>query len=829
MTLTYNVLYVANERKRKMSRILFDMDREWKFHLGDITEQEINSHATSYTRCKAGAVVGPGGKHWNDREWRTVDLPHDYFSESDMRAENLISHGYRTRDNAWYRKSFILDPSLEGKQLLICFEGTAVNAEFYFNGSLMARSFSAYTETVFDISERAYFDGRTNILAVHINGFETEGWWYEGAGIYRHVRLYAKDSLHIAHNGIFGKPVLKKGSKNSWNVEIETMLENSAYSPASATVRATILDGETVVAEGTSAEALCDYASKIAVKQKLSVSRPKRWDVDSPNLYTLKIEVIRDGEVIDTESTRIGFRTFRVDAEKGFFLNDRPLKMNGVCNHHDLGSLGAAVNAAALRRQLGLMKEMGVNAIRTSHNPPSPELLDLCDEMGLMVMDEFFDEWYIPKISNGYAKYYREHAKQDVTDVVRRDRNHPSVVLWSIGNEMYEQTDKEGWRAAKMLTDAAHAADPTRPVTAGFCVFWSCFDNHLVNFVDVVGFNYQPHRYEQIHREHPDMILLGTETASCVSTRGVYHLPAEVSIPVPEAEDLTVSAYELSAPVWAYYPEREFAAQDDMPYMVGEFVWTGMDYLGEPTPYYNKWPSRSSYFGIVDLAGLPKNRFYGYQAHWTNKEVLHVFPHWNWEGREGERIPVHVYTNYPTVELFVNGVSLGRKHPAQSGSVSADKDGREIPRYRLVWEDVVYQPGEVKAVGFDENGNKRKETVIRTAGAPHHLVLTADRPRIAADGDDLVYITAAVVDAQGVVCPHADHRITFTTRGAGELLTTDSGDQRETESFARPDKKALTGYTVACIRSLRDVCGSLTVAAAAEGLAPGSVTVEVER
>jgi beta-galactosidase len=394
---------------------------------------------------------------------------------------------------------------------------------------------------------------------------------------------------------------------------------------------------------------------------------------------------------------------------------------------------------------------------------------------------------------------------------------------------MYEQTDKEGWRAAKMLTDAAHAADPTRPVTAGFCVFWSCFDNHLVNFVDVVGFNYQPHRYEKIHREHPDMILLGTETASCVSTRGVYHLPAEVSIPVPEAEDLTVSAYELAAPVWAYYPEREFAAQDDMPYMVGEFVWTGMDYLGEPTPYYNKWPSRSSYFGIVDLAGLPKNRFYGYQAHWTNKEVLHVFPHWNWEGREGERIPVHVYTNYPTVELFVNGVSLGKKHLAQSGSVSTDKDGREIPRYRLVWEDVVYQPGEVKAVGYDEDGNPRKETVVRTAGAPHHLVLTADRPRIAADGDDLVYITAAVVDAQGIVCPRADHRITFTTRGAGELLTTDSGDQRETESFARPDKKALAGYTVACIRSLQGICGSLTVTATAEGLAPGSVTVEVER
>ena len=371
-----------------MSRILFDMDREWKFHLGDIATTEANSHSTSYSRCKAGAVIGPGGKHWNDREWRIVDLPHDYFSESDMREENLISHGYRTRDNAWYRKSFTLDPSLEGKQLLLCFEGTAVNAEFYFNGSLMARSFSAYTETVFDISERAYFDGRTNILAVHINGFETEGWWYEGAGIYRHVKLYVKDKLHIAHNGIFAKPVLKGGTKNSWNIELETTLFNGGYDDDSATLRATLYDGETPVSTKTSNEMLVESYTEKASDMRLSVSRPVRWDIDNPKLYDLRVEVIKSGEVIDSDSVRIGFRTFYADSEKGFFLNGKPLKIKGTCNHQDHAGVGVAVPDALQYYRIKRLKEMGSNAYRCAHNLPAKEVLDACDELGLIVMDE---------------------------------------------------------------------------------------------------------------------------------------------------------------------------------------------------------------------------------------------------------------------------------------------------------------------------------------------------------------------------------------------------------------------------------------------------------
>ncbi|MBQ8400551.1 MAG: DUF4982 domain-containing protein, partial [Clostridia bacterium] len=440
---------------------------------------------------------------------------------------------------------------------------------------------------------------------------------------------------------------------------------------------------------------------------------------------------------------------------------------------------------------------------------------------------EFFDEWYIPKVTSGYAKYYSEHAAQDVIDVIRRDRNHPSVVMWSIGNEINEQNDREGWRAAMMLTETVHRTDPTRPTTAGFDRGWACFDNHLASFVDVVGLNYKPHLYAEVHRRHPDMVLVGTETASCVSTRGVYSFPAVMNIPVRLEEDLTVSAYDMAAPGWAYYAEREFAAQDDYPFMAGEFVWTGMDYLGEPTPYYNKWPSRSSYFGVVDLAGLPKNRFYGYKAHWTDAEVLHIFPHWNWEGKEGQVVPVHVYTSYPMVELFVNGVSQGRRVFTRTGNIADSAPGMDIPRYRLMWNDVVYQPGTVKAVAYDASGNIAAEAVVQTAGKPDHLVLTADRDVIAADGDDLVYITAAVVDAEGVVCPLADNRITFAVEGAGELLTTDSGDQRETESFARPDKKALAGYTVACVRSLRDVSGKLTVSASADGLHGAAAAVVV--
>ncbi len=773
---------------------------------------------------------------YDDTDWETVRVPHDWAISAEFDMYNDSSHSPIVQDGieipvqhsgrtgglpiiglGVYRLALDIPAEACGQKLFLEFDGVMWDSDVYVNGKHAFFNHFGYKSFCVDITDLAEC-GKTNNVAVAARVYHDCSRWYPGAGIYRNVYLVQKAPVHIAYDGIWMRQVeIADGSS--------TFLLTLEYTgPETVSFHADILDpdGKTVVQvdHGTYLGELSDI---------FEIPDVRLWDLDTPNLYTANISLLDEtGTVQDTASVRFGVRKIKFTADGGFYLNDRPVKMNGVCNHHDLGSLGAAFNTAALRRQLRIMREMGVNAIRTSHNPPARELLDLCDEMGFLVMDEFFDEWYIPKISSGYSKYYREHAAQDAVDIIRRDRNHPSVVMWSIGNEINEQHDKEGWRAAMMLTETVHRTDPTRPTTAGFDRGWDCFTNHLANFVDVVGLNYKPHMYADVHKKHPDMVLIGTETASCVSTRGVYDLPAEVNVPPRLLKNLTVSAYEMAAPGWAYYAEREWAAQDDCPYVAGEFIWTGMDYLGEPTPYYHQWPSRSAYFGAVDLAGLPKNRFYGYKARWTNDDVLHIFPHWNWEGMEGQKVPVHVYTSFPMVELFVNDISYGKRTFTRTGSVPEEKSGVEIPRYRLMWDDVVYQPGTVKAVAYDDAGNAAAEAVVRTAGKPDHLVLTADRDTIAADGDDLVYITAAIADADGVVCPLADNRITFAADGAGELLTTDSGDQRENESFARPDKKALAGYTVACVRSLRDVSGKLTVSASAEGLCGASVIVEVK-
>lgn len=773
---------------------------------------------------------------YNDTDWDTVRVPHDWAITGVFDEHNDCSYSAIAQDGITrpiehsgrtgalpivglgvYRLALDIPAEAKDEKLFLEFDGVMWDSDVYVNGKHAFFNHFGYKSFSVDITDFVAC-GKTNHIAVAARVYEDCSRWYPGAGIYRNVYLVQKSPIHIDYNGVWLRQLeIAEGSATF-------LLQLDYTGPETVMFRADIVDpsGATVaqVQHGTYLGELSDI---------FRIPNVQLWDIDTPNLYTAKIELLDEaGNVQDNVSVKFGARKIKFTPDGGFFLNDRQQKMNGVCNHHDLGSLGAAVNVAALRRQLRLMKEMGVNAIRTSHNPPSPELLELCDELGFLVMDEFFDEWYIPKVTSGYAKYYREHAAGDVVDVIRRDRNHPSVVLWSIGNEINEQGDKEGWRAAKMLSETAHHTDPTRPVTAGFDRGWACFDNHLANFVDVVGLNYKPHMYAEAHRKHPDMVLVGTETASCVSTRGVYSFPAEINIPVRLEDDLSVSAYDMAAPGWAYYAEREFAAQDDYPYVAGEFVWTGMDYLGEPTPYYNRWPSRSSYFGVVDLAGLPKNRFYGYKAHWTNDDVLHIFPHWNWAGKEGQVVPVHVYSSYPMVELFVNGISQGKRTFTRTGNIADSKPGTDMPRYRLMWNDVVYQPGEVKAIAYDETGSAAAEAIARTADTADHIVLTADRTCIHADGDDLVYITAAIVDKNGVVCPYADDRITFAVEGAGELLTTDSGDQRETESFARPDKKALAGYTVACIRSILDKTGTMTITATAEGLVGGKITVEVK-
>ena len=766
-----------------MGRILIDMDREWKFHLGDISVEAVNSHSTSYARCKAGAVVGPGGKTWSDRDWRTVDLPHDYFSESDMRAENLLSHGYRTRNNAWYRKSFVLDPSLEGKELLLVFEGTAVNAEFYFNGSLMARSFSAYTETVFDITDRAYFDGRTNTLAVYINGFETEGWWYEGAGIYRHVRLYAKEKLHIAHNGIFGKPVLKKGTKNSWNVEVETTLENSNYTPSSASVRAVLLDGESVVAESVSAETVCDYAAKTVVNQKLSVSRPERWDIDNPKLYKLKIEVIRDGEVIDSESTRIGFRTFYVDAQKGFFLNGRPLKIKGTCNHQDHAGVGVAVPDSVQYYRIQRLKDMGTNAYRCSHNLPTKAVLDACDELGMIVMDE----------NRRFES--RDEVLEYLDIMVRRDRNHPSVIFWSLFNEEPLQNTEEGAKIYRRMRAIVEHLDDSRLITGA--INGNMEGTGLE--MDVTGINYYIRNIEAMHAKHPTQPMIGAENNSAITTRGCYISDREGAQVLANYDEEVVPWGQRIRETW------DFTRKHD--YFAGIFIWTGFDYRGEPTPF--TWPSVSSQFGIMDTCGFPKDSFYFNKACFTDKPMVHLLPHWNW--KKGDTVRVMAVSNCDEVELFLNGKSLGRKP-------------NDICTNNPEWQ-LEFVAGRISAKAY-RNGKCVAKTEQRTAGKPYALRVQTNTLDVKNDGQDTVVVNVAVVDKKGVVVPYADDLVKFEVIGDGFVRGVGNGDPNSHESDILPERHAYCGLCQALVSSKLGA-KDIALRVYAEGLVESNITLNV--
>lgn len=747
---------------------------------------------------------------FDDGDWEAVRVPHDWaikeaFEEfCDTAIESVKADGilkpifYTGRTGALpsigtgvYRKWIDIEEADKDRRIFLECDGIMWHSEIYVNGILCGQNHFGYKSFAVDITDALVFGGR-NLLCV-VATVDTEcSRWYTGGGIFRNIRIVKKPMLHIPYCGV-------------WACQL------------SATKNLAIYELSVDVDGGFKAEILSPKGERL---QKIEtgensvifeIENPELWDITNPVLYTAKITIASG----DSETVRFGPRS-SVFTKDGYFLNGRRLKLNGVCMHHDLGSIGAAVNVSALRRQLEIMKNMGVNAYRTSHNPPAPELLELCDEMGIVVMDEFFDEWKDPKISNGYAKYFDEHAVSDLQEVIKRDRNHPCVILWSTGNEIGEQYQEEGWRVTKMLTEAVHRTDPTRPVTAGLSALAEALNYHQPFYLDVVSFNYHPHMYKALHEKFPEFCLLGSETASCVSTRGVYHLPAVVDNPVKECDDLACSAYELSAPIWGYYAEHEFAAQRDCPYVAGEFVWTGFDYLGEPTPYYTQWPSRSSYFGIVDMAGLPKNRYYGYMAAWTDKPVLHIFPHWNWEGYEGQNVPVHVYTNYPCAELFINGVSQGKRYL---------DDTDEIRRFRLIWDDTIYQPGEVLAVAYDKDGNEATRSVVKTADKPYGVRLEAERKEILADGDALSYVVATIVDKDGNECPTADNRLFFDVAGEGELLTTDAGDQRETESFSRADKKALAGKLVACVRATVNV-GMITVKCSGENLKEDIITIK---
>lgn len=773
-------------------------------------------------RFNKGESTGAEQPGFNDSAWRTLTLPHDWAIEGPFdKSINAHEGGLPYFGIGWYRKTFTLTGTTKDRYFNIEFDGAMANSKVWLNGEELGGRPYGYIGFAFDLTPLLHFDGKENIIAVRLAPEPKSSRWYPGAGVYRNVWLDITNAVHVARWGTYITTPEVTGEKAT--VVVRTDLVNRRAESAKVTLETRILDAaRKVVAVAREDRTI---SGKDTATQTLTVTKPARWDTVKPSLYSAQTRVRSGKELLDTYTTPFGIRSIAFDKQKGFLLNGQVTKLKGVCLHHDLGALGAAVNRRATERQLQIMKSLGVNAVRTSHNPPSPELLEFCDRLGLLVMDEAFDVWREAKVPNGYQKYFDQWSEPDLRDMLRRDRNHPSVILWSIGNEVNDQAKPEGALVAERLTKICHQEDPTRPVTSAFNQWENAIRNGLAAKVDIPGFNYKPMHYQQILRDHPDWIIVGAETSSTVSSRGVYHFPLE---DYSHHKSLQVTSYDVVAPPWATLPDVEFAAQDRLPQVLGEFVWTGFDYIGEPTPFNKNgntdWPSRSSYFGIVDLAGFPKDRYYLYQSVWTQAPMVHVLPHWNWQGMEGKSIPVMAYTNCDEVELFVNGKSFGRQTRGAKAITLPVGENTSPQRtynsnYRLLWE-VPYQPGELKVVAYRDRSPAATKTV-RTAGLPARLILSPDRAGLKADGDDLSFVTVRVEDKDGNLCPLAANEIRFHLEGPAAIAAVDNGNAATVESFQADHRTAFNGLALLVVRSKRGAAGVVRVVAGSDGLTPG--------
>lgn len=781
-------------------------------------------------RFLKAAAEGAEKPDFDDSQWREVRLPHDWAIEGPFNPKlNPHTGALPISGTGWYRKTFTVSSDLKDRFFTIEFDGAMSNAHVWLNGEELGQRPYGYSSFAFDLTPHLRFGGQKNVLAVRLTPEDHSSRWYPGAGIYRNVWLTITGPVHIDQWGTY--VITPDISDTKASIVIKTDIRNRLTQTANVTLRTSITDASDRKVTQAEATSSLSGDSGQTLTTSLSIPSPHRWDVDDPYMYTAVSEIIDHNRVVDRYLTLFGVRTVQFDKQKGFLLNGRYMKLHGVCLHHDLGALGAAVNRRATERQLQIMKAGGVNAIRTSHNPPSPELLEYADRLGLVVMDEAFDMWRIPKVPNGYSKYFDEWSERDVRDMVRRDRNHPSIILWSIGNEIPEQGQPDGWEQARRLTKFFHEEDPTRPTTSAFNDWQGAIRNKLADEVDIPGFNYRPMHYAEIIRDHPNWIIFGSETASCVSSRGTYHLPIEKYQKHPS---LQLSSYDIIAPPWAYCPDVEFHYQDLYSNVLGEFVWTGFDYIGEPTPYFDRnatqadWPARSSYFGMVDLAGFSKDRYYLYQSVWSTKPMVHVLPHWNWEGREGQNIPVMVYSNGDEIELFLNGKSLGRKKRFSDPVVipvgpNVSSDEKFTTKYRLMWQ-VPFTPGILKAVAY-QDGKQSAVDERRTAGAPAKIELLPDRNVIHSDGDDLSFITARVEDKDGNLCPMADNLVQFDVTGPGSIAGVDNGNAATTEAFQGDHRKAFNGLALLIVRSRSGQPGQVHVVARSENLKEATATI----
>lgn len=759
---------------------------------------------------------------FNDSKWQTVTVPHDWaiYGPFDKEVDKQVTAIVQNNENvatektgrtgalpyigeAWYRNQFSVPGLDKDKKVLLLFEGAMSEPKVFVNGKKVGEWNYGYNYFYFDITNFVSASGK-NSLAVHLSNMGESSRWYPGAGLYRKVKLIIKNKESIDQWGTFITTPVVSADFAKVNVKTKVSGENLRI-----ITKIKDANGNEVATNESSALFGNEFEQNIAVKN------PHLWSPETPYLYTA-ISQLYDGDVLkDETSTRFGIRTIKFEPNKGFSLNGQIRKFKGVCLHHDLGPIGTAINKAALRRQLTILKDLGCDAIRSSHNMPSLEQLELCDEMGFMFLAESFDEWAKPKVKNGYHRFFEKDAEKDIVNLVHATRNHPSIVMWSSGNEVPDQWGTEGVKRAKWLQEIFHREDPTRPVTVGMDQVKATMESGFGGLMDIPGLNYRVHLYEEAFEKFPQGFILGSETASTVSSRGIYKFPVEKAIS-KQYDDFQSSSYDLEYCSWSNLPDDDFILQDDKPWVIGEFVWTGFDYLGEPTPYDEKWPSRSSYFGLSDLAGLPKDRFYLYRSRWnTNEKTLHILPHWNWQGREGQTTPVFVYTSYDSAELFVNGKSMGIQKKNNSSPQS---------RYRLMWMDVKYEPGTLKVVAFDKDGKKAAEEEIHTAENPYQIKLEADRTALEANGEDLSFVTVSVVDKNGNLCPTATQQLNFSVSGKGTYRAACNGDATSLEQFHLPTMKLFSGKLVVLVQSTTEA-GAIELTVTGKGLKSGKIAL----
>ena len=815
--------------------------KEWEFRHGHETEAVDGWEKVSVPHD--WAIYGPFDKSHDLQTVAVVQNGENFATEKTGRTGGLPYMGKGS-----YRR--ILDipaETLDGRRHILLFDGAMSEAQVYVNGEKVC--FWPYGYNSFHCDITGSLKEGANELTVLLENRPQSSRWYPGAGLYRKVRHITLPKVHVP---VWGTYVTTPYIGEDYAiVNVRTKVEGVENGTV-VTVRTRIVDS----IEGYTVAASTDTRPVFngEVEQNITVESPMLWSPENPELYyacteirlggsidTAKdpvrpaISVKHGSELQDKVCTRFGFRTIEIRPGKGFFLNGQERKIRGVCLHHDLGPLGAAINKAAIRRQLTILKDMGCDAIRTSHNMPAEELIELCDEMGFMVMCENFDEWDIAKCQNGYHRFFNEDsgngtiwAERDMINMLHHFRNNASVVMWSIGNEVPSQWKPEGVAVAGWLQDLCHKEDPTRPVTCGMDQYYAVTVNGFAEQLDIVGYNYKIDRYIPAYEILPQRIILGSETASTVSSRGVYHFPVKIGHDILN-DDHQSSSYDTEYCLWSNIPDNDFAADEDYPWCIGQFVWTGFDYLGEPSPYdTDAWPNHSSVFGIVDLASIPKDRYYLYRSQWNkNEHTLHVLPHWNWEGREGEVTPVFVYTSYPSAELFVNGISQGMRTFAESDGKVPCLGEDAMKRFRLMWNEVVYQPGELKVVAYDAEGNPAEEKVVRTAGKAYAVKLTPDRSVLKADGEDLCYLNVSLVDKDGNPVPADSRLVNVKVSGAGSFKAIANGDPTCLEPFQKPQMHLFSGQLTVLIQS-SEAPGEITVEVSGKGVRKAELIIKTE-